>query len=76
MCIHVLKSGGSDLGVFPFPLSRPLAFPPSPSLPPKSSYNSKMVQDRACQWQPSFVGLVVQCWRALEAMGEVYYYYY
>jgi len=23
------------------------------------------------QWQPSFVGLVVQCWRALEAMGEV-----
>jgi len=26
----------------------------------------------ACQWQPSFVGLAVQCWRALEAMGEVY----
>ena len=25
----------------------------------------------ACQWQPSFVGLAVQCWRALEAMGEV-----
>jgi len=23
----------------------------------------------ACQWQPSFVGLAVQCWRALEAMG-------
>jgi len=26
---------------------------------------------KACQWQPSFVGLAVQCWRALEAMGEV-----
>jgi len=25
----------------------------------------------ACQWQPFFIGLVVQCWRALEAMGEV-----
>jgi len=25
----------------------------------------------AFQWQPSFVGLAVQCWRALEAMGEV-----
>ena len=25
----------------------------------------------ACQWQPSFVWLAVQCWRALEAMGEV-----
>jgi len=25
----------------------------------------------ACQWQPSFVGLAVQCWRALETMGEV-----
>ena len=25
----------------------------------------------ACQWQPSFVGLAVQCWRALEAKGEV-----
>jgi len=24
-----------------------------------------------CQWQPSFIELVVQCWRALEAMGEV-----
>ena len=25
----------------------------------------------ACQWQPSFIGLAVQCWRALEATGEV-----
>jgi len=25
----------------------------------------------AWQWPPSFVGLVVQCWRAQEAMGEV-----
>ena len=27
----------------------------------------------ACQWQPSFVGLAVQCWRALEAMGELHF---
>jgi len=24
----------------------------------------------SCQWQPSFVGLAVQCWRALEAMEK------
>jgi len=24
----------------------------------------------ACQWQPSFVGLAIQLWRELEAMGE------
>ena len=25
----------------------------------------------SCQWQPFYVGLAGQCWRALEAMGEV-----
>jgi len=26
----------------------------------------------ACQWQPSFIGLAIKCWRALEAMREVW----
>jgi len=38
---------------------------------PTVVFGDNFLHQLVSQWQPSFIGLAVQCWRALQAMGEV-----